>query len=290
MVLKARVICLLISRSKDCLNDCGGDAGNPIKVSGLKNSHGVKVNRKKMKVDWTHELHKKFVQAVEQLGVDQAIPSRILELMKVEGLTRHNVASHLQKYRMHRRHILPREDDRRWPYPRNPAQRSYYPHKPVMAYPPYHSNQTLPAGQVYPAWGSPSSYSAGVQMWGPHCYPAWQPTESWHWNPYPAMNADAWGCPVMPPPHTACPSFPQNVSGFQSFDAMHNCSCGMPHNSLELQQAEEVIDEVVREAISKPWLPMPLGLKPPSTDSVLTELSKQGISTVPPRINGSHPR
>lgn len=47
-------------------------------------------------VDWTPELHKKFVQAVEQLGVDQAIPSRILELMKVEGLTRHNVASHLQ--------------------------------------------------------------------------------------------------------------------------------------------------------------------------------------------------
>lgn len=49
-----------------------------------------------LQVDWMPELHKKFVQAVEQLGVDQAIPSRILELMKVEGLTRHNVASHLQ--------------------------------------------------------------------------------------------------------------------------------------------------------------------------------------------------
>lgn len=47
-------------------------------------------------VDWTPELHKRFVQAVEQLGIDQAIPSKILELMKVEGLTRHNVASHLQ--------------------------------------------------------------------------------------------------------------------------------------------------------------------------------------------------
>ena len=47
-------------------------------------------------VDWTPDLHKKFVQAVEQLGVDQAIPSRILELMKVDGLTRHNIASHLQ--------------------------------------------------------------------------------------------------------------------------------------------------------------------------------------------------
>lgn len=47
-------------------------------------------------VDWTPELHKKFVQAVEKLGVDQAVPSRILDLMKVQGLTRHNIASHLQ--------------------------------------------------------------------------------------------------------------------------------------------------------------------------------------------------
>uniref|UniRef100_A0A5B7ATR7 Putative two-component response regulator-like APRR2 n=1 Tax=Davidia involucrata TaxID=16924 RepID=A0A5B7ATR7_DAVIN len=267
-------------RSKNCLNDFGGDAGNHIKATGLQNSCGAKANRKKMKVDWTPELHKKFVQAVEQLGVDQAIPSRILELMKVEGLTRHNVASHLQKYRMHRRHILPKEDDRRWPYPRDPTQRSYYPHKPVMAFPPYHSNHTLPAGQVYPAWGQPSSYPAGVQMWGTPCYPAWQPTESWHWKPYPGMHTDAWGCPVMPPPQGVCPSFPQNASGFQSVDTMYN-SCGMPPNSFDLQPADEVIDKVVKEAISKPWLPLPLGLKPPSTESVLTELSKQGIYTTP---------
>ncbi|XP_059638579.1 two-component response regulator-like APRR2 isoform X3 [Cornus florida] len=260
-------------QNTDRLNGFAGDAGNPIKASGLKNSCGAKSNKKKVKVelvherallvDWTPELHKKFVHAVEQLGVDQAIPSRILELMKVEGLTRHNVASHLQKYRMHRRHILPKENNRRWPNPGDPSQRNYYPHKPVMAFPPYCSNHTVPAGQVYPAWGSPSSYTAGVQMWNQPCYPAWQPTETWHWKPYPGMQADAWGCPVMPPPHGTYPSFPQ---------------------------AEEVIDKVVKEAISKPWLPLPLGLKPPSTDSVLTELYKQGISTVPPYINGSQPR
>uniref|UniRef100_A0A5B7BK67 Putative Two-component response regulator-like protein n=1 Tax=Davidia involucrata TaxID=16924 RepID=A0A5B7BK67_DAVIN len=181
---------------------------------------------------------------------------------------------------MHWRHILPKEDDRRWPYPRDLTQRSYYPHKPVMAFPPYHSNHTLPAGQVYPAWGQPSSYPAGVQMWGTPCYPAWQPTESWHWKPYPGMHTDAWGCPVMPPPQGVCPSFPQNASGFQSVDTMYN-SCGMPPNSFDLQPADEVIDKVVKEAISKPWLPLPLGLKPPSTESVLTELSKQGIYTTP---------
>jgi hypothetical protein len=42
-------------------------------------------------------------------------------------------------------------------------------------------------------------------------------------------------------------------------------------------QAEEVVDKAVKEAINKPWLPLPIGLKPPSMDSVLDELSKQGI-------------
>ncbi|KAE9457683.1 hypothetical protein C3L33_10405, partial [Rhododendron williamsianum] len=47
-------------------------------------------------VDWTPELHKRFVQAVEQLGVDKAVPSKILEIMGIHCLTRHNIASHLQ--------------------------------------------------------------------------------------------------------------------------------------------------------------------------------------------------
>jgi two-component response regulator (ARR-B family) len=47
-------------------------------------------------VDWTPELHRRFVQAVEQLGIDKAVPSRILEIMGMDCLTRHNIASHLQ--------------------------------------------------------------------------------------------------------------------------------------------------------------------------------------------------
>ncbi|VAI76963.1 unnamed protein product [Triticum turgidum subsp. durum] len=60
--------------------------------SSSKNSHG----KKKAKVDWTPELHRRFVQAVEQLGIDKAVPSRILEIMGINSLTRHNIASHLQ--------------------------------------------------------------------------------------------------------------------------------------------------------------------------------------------------
>ncbi|KAK6790755.1 hypothetical protein RDI58_009836 [Solanum bulbocastanum] len=52
---------------------------------------------KKPRVVWSVELHQQFVSAVNQLGIDKAVPKRILELMNVPGLTRENVASHLQE-------------------------------------------------------------------------------------------------------------------------------------------------------------------------------------------------
>ncbi|XP_074585372.1 two-component response regulator ORR23-like [Curcuma longa] len=57
--------------------------------------------QKKPRVVWSIDLHRKFVAAVNQLGIDKAVPKRILELMNVEKLTRENVASHLQKYRLY---------------------------------------------------------------------------------------------------------------------------------------------------------------------------------------------
>lgn len=41
--------------------------------------------------------------------------------------------------------------------------------------------------------------------------------------------------------------------------------------------------------MSKPWLPLPIGLKPPSAESVLAELSRQGISAVPSSSSSSCP-
>lgn len=61
--------------------------------------------QKKLRVVWSIELHRKFVAAVNQLGIDKAVPKRVLDLMNVEGLTRENVASHLQKYRLYLRRI-----------------------------------------------------------------------------------------------------------------------------------------------------------------------------------------
>ena len=56
---------------------------------------------KKPRVVWSPELHQQFVTAVNQLGIDKAVPKRILDLMGVQGLTRENVASPLQKYRLY---------------------------------------------------------------------------------------------------------------------------------------------------------------------------------------------
>lgn len=56
---------------------------------------------KKARIAWTPELHNRFVAAVEHLGDKGAVPKAIVRLMNVEGLTRENVASHLQKYRIY---------------------------------------------------------------------------------------------------------------------------------------------------------------------------------------------
>lgn len=60
---------------------------------------------KKARVVWSVEMHQQFVQAVNTLGIDKAVPKRILDLMNVEGLTRENVASHLQKYRLYLKRV-----------------------------------------------------------------------------------------------------------------------------------------------------------------------------------------
>eukprot|EP00768_Dysnectes_brevis_P006590 gnl/Dysnectes_brevis/524_a580_2302.p1 GENE.gnl/Dysnectes_brevis/524_a580_2302~~gnl/Dysnectes_brevis/524_a580_2302.p1 ORF type:complete len:277 (+),score=71.75 gnl/Dysnectes_brevis/524_a580_2302:503-1333(+) len=49
---------------------------------------------------WSRELHMRFLAAVMALGVRSAMPRAILQLMNVQGVTRENVASHLQKFRL----------------------------------------------------------------------------------------------------------------------------------------------------------------------------------------------
>ncbi|XAR50744.1 hypothetical protein NMG60_11005159 [Bertholletia excelsa] len=55
--------------------------------------------QKKPRVVWSIELHRKFVAAVNELGIEKAVPKRILDLMNIEGLTREN------KYRLYLKRI-----------------------------------------------------------------------------------------------------------------------------------------------------------------------------------------
>jgi len=56
---------------------------------------------KKPRMIWTPELHQRFVDAVNKLGLDHAVPKKIKELMGIPFLRREHIASHLQKYRLY---------------------------------------------------------------------------------------------------------------------------------------------------------------------------------------------
>ena len=66
--------------------------GNPVDNAGNE-------YQQKRRFVWTPDLHQRFEAACNQLGLDNAKPKSILRLMNVEGLTKANIKSHLQKYR-----------------------------------------------------------------------------------------------------------------------------------------------------------------------------------------------
>ncbi|CDF39554.1 unnamed protein product [Chondrus crispus] len=54
---------------------------------------------KKKRLQWTPELHAKFEDAVNEIGLEAAVPKTLLQAINEPTLTRENVASHLQKFR-----------------------------------------------------------------------------------------------------------------------------------------------------------------------------------------------
>eukprot|EP00850_Spirogloea_muscicola_P000466 SM000002S05546 [mRNA] locus=s2:699888:702464:- [translate_table: standard] len=222
-------------------DECGSEAActvetcqdsDPASVDQPKHCKG-NAGRRKMKVDWTPDLHRRFVQAVEQLGVEKAIPSRILDLMGVQCLTRHNIASHLQKYRSHRRHLLAREaeaatwhhrrpldlttswgrtrrDGTLWvtPYHANPPHIQPRPplaHAQVQAQHHHQSTHAQVLGPPLHVWGHPSVDHSPSHLWQ---QPAIAPVASWHgpdgsmWQHH--THVDAWGHPQAPVLGTPC--------------------------------------------------------------------------------------
>ncbi|KAI3809825.1 hypothetical protein L1987_19425 [Smallanthus sonchifolius] len=70
---------------------------------------------RKQRRSWSTELHRLFVNALQQLGGSQvATPKQIRELMRVDGLTNDEVKSHLQKYRLRIRRIPSLKTNQSW--------------------------------------------------------------------------------------------------------------------------------------------------------------------------------
>ncbi|KFK40431.1 hypothetical protein AALP_AA3G372500 [Arabis alpina] len=279
-------------------------SSNSSKNNRISNNEG----KRKVKVDWTPELHRRFVDAVEQLGVDKAVPSRILELMGVHCLTRHNVASHLQKYRSHRKHLLAREAEAaNWTRKRHiygldnvsntngRNKNGWLAPAPTIGFPPPPPVAVAPAPPVHHhfrplhVWGHPTvDQSVMPHVWPKHLPPPSTPmatppfwvSDSPYWhrihngtNPYLPTVTRYRAPPVagipqaMPPHHTVYKS----AHGF-----------GGAHPPVDLHPSKETIDAAIGDVLTRPWLPLPLGLKPPAVDGVMTELHRHGVSEVPP--------
>ncbi|CAH2051142.1 unnamed protein product [Thlaspi arvense] len=267
--------------------------------------------KRKVKVDWTPELHRRFVEAVEQLGVEKAVPSRILELMGVHCLTRHNVASHLQKYRSHRKHLLAREAEAaNWTRKRHiygldctganningrnkngwlaPAPTIGFPPPPPVAVapPPVHHHHFRPLH----VWGHPTVDQSVM----PHVWPKHLPPPSTAMASPPFWVSDS---PYWPRVHNGTtPYLPTVASRFRAPPVAGIPQALPPHHlvykpdhgfggaraPVDLHPSKESVDAAIGDVLTRPWLPLPLGLKPPAVDGVMTELHRQGVSEVPP--------
>ncbi|EOA14786.1 hypothetical protein CARUB_v10028086mg, partial [Capsella rubella] len=61
--------------------------------------------RRPVMLKWKDGLHSKFLEAVEFLGERKALPKAIQRFMRVDGLSRKQISSHLQKYRRQMRKL-----------------------------------------------------------------------------------------------------------------------------------------------------------------------------------------
>lgn len=292
-----------------------GDKGRSKSSSQTKNNNNNNnQGKRKVKVDWTPELHRRFVQAVEQLGVDKAVPSRILELMGIDCLTRHNIASHLQKYRSHRKHLLAREAEAAsWSHRRQMygaatvvggGKRDMNPWiAPIIGFPPMTPPMHPPHFRPLHVWGHPTMDQSLMHMWPkPLAHsppqtvlvpPSWAQQRPPHWHHPQVPNGLTPGTPCLPQP-LATTRFPAPpVPGIPSHHhhAMYKVEppgIGVPtaqsgpHPLIDFHPSIESIDAAIGDVLSKPWQPLPLGLKPPSLDSVMGELQRQGVPKIPP--------
>ncbi|TYI41468.1 hypothetical protein ES332_A01G023900v1 [Gossypium tomentosum] len=223
----------------------------------------------------------------------------------------------LKKYRSHRKHLLAREAEaaswihRRQIYggatPVGGGGKRDVNHwlPPTMGFPPsaspmHHQNHHFRPLHV---WGHPTMDQSIMHLWPKHLAPppppprpAWGPTPPadpsfWHHQHHRVPNGQTPGTPCFPPLTAAPTRFGVvPVPGIPPHHAMYKADTGIGvpasqlrrHPLVDLHPSKESIDAAIGDVLSKPWLPLPIGLKPPSTDGVLVELQRQGVPKIPP--------
>ncbi|KAG0465195.1 hypothetical protein HPP92_019359 [Vanilla planifolia] len=137
---------------------------------------------KRPRLVWTPQLHRRFVEVVTHLGEKRAVPKTIMKLMNVGGLTRENVASHLQKYRLYLKRMqgTPNEgplssvsDHHRF----LPASRSSRNIRELLPPPAFPSLPMIP----FPAFGLPHHQEYGGLMGSHQPYGA-SPEQGANWS------------------------------------------------------------------------------------------------------------
>ncbi|KAK7262489.1 hypothetical protein RJT34_30063 [Clitoria ternatea] len=139
--------------------DCAEEADSAVRTDNSADRNTVKRPR----LVWTPQLHKRFVDVVAHLGIKNAVPKTIMQLMNVEGLTRENVASHLQKYRLYLKRMQglsnegPSSSDQL--FASTPVPQSLHDSGPASAHSHGHGNGHLPVPIPMPYPPPPSMMS-----------------------------------------------------------------------------------------------------------------------------------
>ncbi|CAJ2629490.1 two-component response regulator ARR2 [Trifolium pratense] len=107
--------CELLSKGQPSSTGVAAVSSNAATVTSnnaANSKRDEKEEKRKQRRCWSQDLHKRFLQALQQLGgADSATPKQIRELMNVDGLTNDEVKSHLQKYRLHTRRPSPSNNE-----------------------------------------------------------------------------------------------------------------------------------------------------------------------------------
>ncbi|KAJ8908554.1 hypothetical protein NDN08_005259 [Rhodosorus marinus] len=77
-----------------------GAPNSPASPGGIQDSNeGAEPREKKKRLMWTSKLHKRFLEAIKAIGINNAGPKNVLLHMGIPDITTEHVKSHLQKYR-----------------------------------------------------------------------------------------------------------------------------------------------------------------------------------------------